>query len=587
MKSRTSSFDTVVFRKNLTRFAPSWGLYSVLMLMILVILIDNGSRWFARNVCDLVNIMAIFTPCYALLCAQLLFGDLYNTRMCNALHALPLRRETWFVTHVLSGFVFHLIPTLLFTVFGILYTNLACQSGDWLCVAAWFLGVNLQFACFFGIAVFSAFCVGSRFAQAVIYSILNTAALIVGWLADTIFIPMYYGIRLNLDPILYFSPIGQMMEEPFLSYARDYISEDLFLDTLSTGDCFHYYFLAAAAGLALIFLALYLYRRRKLESAGDFMAVKGLEPVFLVVYTIVIGTLFQFITDDLIGMESFFFLFLGLAVGWFTGKMLLERSPRVFRWNNISRCGILMAVCGLILWVAALDPFGIECWLPEPEEVESVTLQDGYSGYNYNGLTLDSPEDIARIIAIQERTIRDHRQNLTPGSAFQQTYQELIEPDKYTPPEPHSMNFSTTFTLTYQLKNGRTVKRYYAIWMGDEDGAYLRTLFTSPLAVFGYDRDTARFLAENTVAHVSDTWEGHEINFYSPADLSSLYEAILADCQAGNMARRWDFHQSESCLYWIHFGDQLDINVFPCAENTLNWLRAHGFDVDAIIEKYN
>ena len=106
MKSKTSYFNPTVFRKNLTRFAPCWGLYTVGALMGLVLLLDSSSKHMASNLVDAVHILSLITPVYALICAQLLFGDLYNTRMCNALHAMPLRRETWFFTNVLSGFAF-------------------------------------------------------------------------------------------------------------------------------------------------------------------------------------------------------------------------------------------------------------------------------------------------------------------------------------------------------------------------------------------------------------------------------------------------------------------------------------------------
>ena len=47
MKSNQSFFNKTVFQKNLTRFAPCWGLYTVGLLMALVSLIDSGSQWFA------------------------------------------------------------------------------------------------------------------------------------------------------------------------------------------------------------------------------------------------------------------------------------------------------------------------------------------------------------------------------------------------------------------------------------------------------------------------------------------------------------------------------------------------------------
>jgi hypothetical protein len=53
---------------------------------------------------------------YALVCALTLFGDLFNSRMCNAIHALPLRRESWFCTHALTGLCFSVVPNLVFAL---------------------------------------------------------------------------------------------------------------------------------------------------------------------------------------------------------------------------------------------------------------------------------------------------------------------------------------------------------------------------------------------------------------------------------------------------------------------------------------
>ena len=36
MRSRISFFDATAFRKNVTRFAPAWVLYSVFMLMLML-----------------------------------------------------------------------------------------------------------------------------------------------------------------------------------------------------------------------------------------------------------------------------------------------------------------------------------------------------------------------------------------------------------------------------------------------------------------------------------------------------------------------------------------------------------------------
>lgn len=580
MKSNPSCFDQTIFRKNLTRFAPAWGLYTIGLLMALVTLIGSGSRWFASNVCDFVHILSIITPCYALLCAQLLFGDLYSSRMCNALHALPLRRETWFVTNVASGFVFHLIPSVIFAVLA-WFVSISNAHPAWEVAPMWLLGVNLQFLCFFGIAVFSAFCVGSRFAQAVVYGILNFASLILGWLVDTIFLPMYYGIKINMKPFYLFSPVGQMVQASFCEHTQTYRYEEWCPGELILGENFGYYFIVAAVGAALLIAALWLYRRRKLECAGDFLAFQGLEPVFQVVYTVIVGAVFHFISDEVFGLSEYVFLFVGLAVGWFTGKMLLERTTRVFRKKNILHCIALMVLCALVLIGAAMDPFGIETWVPEVDEVESVTIADGHYSYHQGVMTLEEPADVQKIIEIHEEALWHYSTGFPHEDAFTAAYAELIQEK-----EPAPMDFTMAYTITYELNNGRTVNRYYNIWMGDETGEYLNRLFSTPEAVF-HDVDLEALLDKNSHILIRDTWKGDETMIYSQADIQGLMDALMADCEAGTMAQNGNFHNADDSLYWLSNDNDLDIMVFSNCENTIRWLKDHGLDVDGLIERKN
>ena len=590
MKSRTSYFNVTVFKKNLTRFAPCWGLYTVGALMGLILLLNEGGNWMADGLVGSVIVLSVITPIYAMICAQLLFGDLYNTRMCNALHALPLKRETWFFTNIVSGFVFHLIPTAILTVLVTPVLAFYCPQNAIWAAPIFLLGSNLQFACFFGLSVFCGFCVGSRFAQGLLYGILNFGSIILSWLIDTIFVPMYYGIKINTEPFQLFSPIVFMVNAPFADVQRIYVDKTLgAYNELSAvrfrpDDGTIYYFVVAAIGIGLLFAAMALYRRRKLECAGDFLAIRGLEPVFLVVYSIIVGAVFHFFVNEIVGVDTFLFLFLGLAVGWFTGKMLLERTPRVFRKKNLLRCGILLGACGLTIVAALLDPFGIEDWVPKADRVESVTISEGSYRYPQNELTLDSREDITRIIAIHEGALEEYRQDYPHNYTYETAYKELIETT--TEYIPVDMGHYDNFTISYRLTGGRTVKRYYRIWLGGEDGKFLKTIYSTPEALFGYGEDLSRFLLENSRLSVRDTWEGNETVIRSQAALTGLYQAILADCRAGTLAQSWTFHRYDDHLYWIYLEDGTEITVFSSSTNTLTWLRAYGLNVDEMLEKH-
>lgn len=589
MKSRTSYFNKTIFLKNLTRFAPAWGLYTVCALMgLMMLLMDSGSKWMVSDLLGSISVLGLITPCYALLCAQLLFGDLYNTRMCNALHALPMKRETWFGTNVISGFVFHLIPTAIMSVLAALLLMLYCPAAHIWAAPIWFAGVNLQFMCFFGIAVFCVFCVGSRFAQAVVYGIVNFGALIAGWLLDTLYVPQFYGIELNFDPFFNFCPFGKMLEDPFVRSVR-YFEEgtmEVYMDiTYKMGDGFAYYFIVAAIGIGLIFLAMELYRRRNLECAGDFMAVKGTEPVFQVVFSLIVGAAFYFFTEDIMGMDTVFFLFVGLAVGWFTGKMLLERSTRVFQLKSFLRCGALMAIFGLTLVAASLDIFGIVSWIPQADQVESVGIsQYWYSPSNpHDDITLTDPADIQQVIDMHREAVDFYEKHGTRQFRIDTATAEYV----YSKEDADRMNFSMALTLNYHMSSGRTISRYYDIWMGDDTGEYIRQLFSRPEAVFGSSMTEERFLEENSLLVLRDTRDGGETFIHAPVDIRSLYRAIIADCEAGTMAQQWDFHHPDDELFWLNRSDGEAITIFSNAENTIQWLMDYGIDVDGLIERKN
>ena len=164
MRSKTSCFNKTVFRKNLTRFAPIWGVYTLCLVVGILILYGNGGTakffHFAYHMTQLVEITAVVNLIYAPIVAQLLFGDLYNSRMCNMLHAFPLRRENWFFTNVLSGVAFSVIPTGIMAV--IAAPLLAGSIFEGAVTLSWwiFLASNLQYLCFFGMAVFCVMVVG-------------------------------------------------------------------------------------------------------------------------------------------------------------------------------------------------------------------------------------------------------------------------------------------------------------------------------------------------------------------------------------------------------------------------------------------
>ena len=583
MKSRTSFFNPTAYRKNLTRFAPAWVLYGVLLLLILISMVGSGSNRFDGNLTETLMIFPVANFIFAFLAAQLLYGDLYNSRMCNAIHALPLRRESWFVTNLASGFSFSLIPTaaaLLFSLLMILLGAGRCDNGLLIPVMV-FIGANVQYIFFFGLATLSAFLVGSRFALAVVYAIINFASMIAYWLVDTLYTPMLEGIHTNIESFSWLSPVVRMCTYEYMDveWFGNYSQRGIMYFTEGWG----YIAICAAVGVALLGLALVLYRRRKLECAGDFMAVRGMEPVFLTVYTLVVGCVFQMFFGLFTGNDIGISLFIGLFVGFFTGRMLIQRTVRVFQWKAWGKCGILIGIFLLTLLLTWLDPLGLQKWMPEVGDVTSIRVNANHGNYGSNGetFTVEDAEDIEKILHVHglliENSEEDETVYLTP----------TIVGEDPTPSE----NYSMPVSLHYQLKNGRTISRYYYVTVKSEAGQILRPYFSSLSCVLGVEVDRL----EELVQKLGTIYINHAMVHMDDQERLQLLQAIAADCETGTMIQLWGYRRVEGTAgdnsYYIEFTDRTGfhfcyIDVTEYCENTVRFMEEHNIGTPNYDEKF-
>lgn len=357
MKSRISFFDWATFKKDVTRFRPLWMLYTVLMLITILPMLDT-SGWShpARLLDDTLQVMAFLNLVYAAIAASLLFGELFNSRLCNALHAMPVTREARFGSHVIAGLAFSFIPNFLIAMLAI-----PALEHLWFVAFLWLSVICLQYVFFFGIGALSAMCTGSRFAMIMVYGLINLLTPLLYWFIDTVFQPGLPGVIISEEPFVLFSPIVQLMQNgdySRLSWATPGIPMNFEECTFTgLGEDWPYLGIVALAGVGALVAALLLYRRRNLESAGDFIAVRWLSPVFLALYTLGFGAFFSAF-GNLFGMVFDLLLVIGLFIGFFTGKMLLERTTKVFRKKNFLHAGIYAAVLLAAVLTVKADLFG-------------------------------------------------------------------------------------------------------------------------------------------------------------------------------------------------------------------------------------
>lgn len=519
MKSKTSFFNTSLLRKDIIRFAPAWVLFLVFLLLRPI---ETDSNFAAWELADSIGLFGVLNMLYAMLCAQLLFGDLYNTRMCNALHALPVRRESWFVTHLVAGISFCLVPLLAAGL-----VQLLTLRTYWMAAVLWVAALILQFIFFFAVAVFSMMLTGNRFAAVVVYSILNFLAGIVLWLFYSLYLDHLYGVVVDLESWLVLCPVVY------------FINFDWFRPTelgkyIIVEDGWGYLLICGLVALVLLGCALLLYRKRALEKAGDFLVFRCLELPFLVLYTFSAGAALHLFSNLFVGTGAeFIFLLIGLAVGFFTGLMLLARTIRVFRLRTFVQFGVIMVAFGLTLALATIDPFGITRWVPKPEDVKSVSVN--YMPYGDQDHSMTDPEAIKQVISIHQHGV-DH------------------------PEEENNGLQDTTFSLTYQMKDGRTVQRKYYIDSGTVAYVTLEHVLSRPEQVFGSKYASLEALLAEVVM-IERTDDGVEEENRATTDIEEIrliLEAMLKDCEAGNLCQEYPFAANKGRQYGLRLEGEYD-----------------------------
>lgn len=622
MRSKTSCFDKTLFKKNMTRFAPAWGLYTLCLVLGTLLVYNNGGTakqfHFAANMAQLTQIMGPVNLVYAALVVQLLFGDLYSPRMCNALHAMPVRRESLFWTNVASGLTFSVVPSLVMTVVSLPLLAGSVFNNALMIPLYVFAAVNLQFVCFFGIAVFCAMCVGNRLAMVLVYSLLNFGAAIAYWLVDTIYTPMLYGVITPDTLARNLTPVVQMMAEPYIETDQLYDLLKLFNDDINKvvadftlTDKWYTLFIWAAAGIAFLILAILLYKKRDLECAGDAMAFRVLEPVFQVLGAVVTAAAAQFFISELLGFYDnqyhYIFLATGLAIGWFASRMLIERSTRVFRLKNWCGLGALTAAIALSLVATSFDILGIETWQPKLENVKSAAIT--YAG------ELTDREDIRKILNLQSEALETR---LEESGAYIQDetgkwirFLDAVTREERDEWDDIDSRYAFSAHITYTLENGKEVSRYYPVWFDGQAADDAREIL-SRWEVVGGGKETVymdgRKVEISRVDEVLNTLENLYVDGATGAvkDIDrtmaeELIAAVKADCEAGDMAQarylqsghfrmpdpeeEGEYHYRPS-LYVSLNGKNYSwsVEVYPGCENTLSWLKAHDLLVYDIVE---
>ena len=498
MRSKTSCFNGTLFRKNLSRYWPLWGLASfggaMFPLAMLLELLHNGFRFWSpletrqAYYTVLSYGVPVISIVYAILCAMAVWSYLYNARSVGMMHTLPVRREGLFVTNVLSGLTMMAIP---YAVTGVLLVLVTMLFGGFepVGVLVTVLGVMGESLFFFGLATFCAFIVGNVFMLPALYGLLNFIAVLTDFMVNLLAQGFCFGLNSSYSgTVEWLSPVVYLIQKisPNSTYETQWVTDRLGGQryetsvltsvTLENGWLIAAY---AAVGAALLGLAWLLYRRRRSESAGDVVAVGWMKPVFrygCAVYAAILGgrLLYALLWESFQSGRYFTVLpmilcmIAGGAIGYYAASMLLAKTPRVFKttWKGMLAVALgCAALCGAM----KCDLFGVVRRVPAPDSVKLVNVYAAGSNYY---LTPGKDDALIEKVRTLHQTIIDDKDYIMSTAEGRSVYMETEE-GSYTIGAPASEIVSTSVSsfantsvrFTYTLNSGLKVERRYNLYL--------------------------------------------------------------------------------------------------------------------------
>ena len=542
MTSKISCFDRAVFRRALKKTAPVWILYTLYELLLPLRLFsfcrgvssctDDFLVQIEKTILGYARINASLLP-FLLggLLAWVLFFWLFRAGTAYFYAALPVRRETLFLTNYLTGLLLCAAPALLSSL---LLWEVGAGFGAAVFVPAMqvFTATMLGFLLFFSFAVLVCCVVGQMAAMPIVYVILNFTFFVLETIVRHLLFTFVYGMPYSQSSTmqsfaLHATPVLGLLQGGF-RVQTDWLERDgmYYMEYAPRLEGWSYLGMLAVLGLVFALCAFLLLKHREMERSGDVIAVGWLRPVALYVFTIGCALVLGALMAELFSSntsDNFWYVLLfscaGAFVGYFAGKMLLQKTVHVFRsgWLGLGACCLALL---LAFGAAEFDLFGYSRYLPERSAVQAA----GLTHYQSNGLytTQDDAfiQDVLNLhtAAVSEKSKQEHRRH-----AYQL-----------------GTDYTEQFYITYRMTDGTLTERYYSIVyseadLEDPDSLISRfsALYNSPGSVLirtGFDTPRTEKNVLSCYVSSFDTGESLEL---TGRDAWRVYTACLDDINAG------------------------------------------------------
>lgn len=445
------------FKKNLG-FTAITTLLSLLISPVYLINVMNN-YWEYRNSTDIypfseelmpavLIVMAIGATAFGWLLLIINFNFLNNKSASDSYHSLPITRAELFIARFVPSYISALIPLTAgyIGMFGIsLMKNVEVDIS--LLWQSYFYTVVLMLLClaFSMIFIIASGCV---FDSIVSFLAINIGMpiiilLVLSLCEETLF--GYYRVD-SYNALEFGTPFG---------YAIYGLVKLVNWQSKTAAFTWLGLILTLAVTAALIFLCIFLYRRRKSEKAGEAFAFKFMP----VIISIIISVIAYFFFGAVFGEDyhSPMYIIMG-AVGAVLAAVIYNAI--IHRGFKKIKNAVILGLCSLVLVAGvnvsvALDIFGFESYVPAADNIVSASV-------NYRGLTVTENEDFGYILDLHKAIVTANKNNelenetAIPEIDYTQFLYDDTDVDKYE-------DYYEYIRIFYTLKGGKTIEREYHI----------------------------------------------------------------------------------------------------------------------------
>ena len=411
MPSERTFFNKAVCKRALSRFWLIGAAYAAVLCFLTLMCgryfnseFTEMSEYVSYSILsNLTRREIVAAAVAAVVMAIAVHGWMFRKTSAAYIAALPVTREALLISSMLAALTLLILPCIIAMLVSLLlYGGGPLWTPYLLCSA---VAVVLMNIAFFGLASFCTVFTGNAAVLPALYVIALYGfvgiEVVIRYIAEF----LLFGVRGTGWELAVLSPVYYFSNNYLGSYSHAIPLAAIY----------------AAAGVILAGLAVIFFRHRRMEAAGETVAVPALRPLFrwglAAVGALGMALLILKIVFDVgaygagnrgtparVAILLLAMLF-GAAVGWFGADALMRKTLRVFdrHWKGL---GVFCALlCALVIG-GELDVFGIERYQPDVDEI-------GYAAVNgwgeYDETRIMQPENLEALLSLQKDIIANKK----------------------------------------------------------------------------------------------------------------------------------------------------------------------------------